>query len=58
MWKDSVPLAQEATPLWGGERYGHDKLRIAYVADLPTPGPHLLHLTVPRGASLYSFTFG
>ncbi|HEU0195435.1 MAG TPA: cytochrome c biogenesis protein CcdA [Gaiellales bacterium] len=28
------------------------------LADLPTPGPHLLHLTVPRGASLYSFTFG
>jgi cytochrome c biogenesis protein CcdA/thiol-disulfide isomerase/thioredoxin len=28
------------------------------LADLPTPGPHLLHLTVPRGTSLYSFTFG
>ena len=28
------------------------------LADLPTPGPHLLHLTVPRGISLYSFTFG
>jgi cytochrome c biogenesis protein CcdA/thiol-disulfide isomerase/thioredoxin len=28
------------------------------LADLPTPGPHLLHLTVPQGTSLYSFTFG
>jgi Thioredoxin like C-terminal domain len=28
------------------------------LAHMPTPGPHLLALSVPAGTTLYSFTFG
>jgi cytochrome c biogenesis protein CcdA/thiol-disulfide isomerase/thioredoxin len=28
------------------------------LAHMPAPGPHLLDLSVPRGTTLYSFTFG
>ncbi len=37
-------------------RVGHDDLY--ELAHLASPGPHLLTLSVPRGTSLYSFTFG